>query len=207
MELARGMGKPCGIDITIVQTGWGESLVSEPESPPLRLFFRTSSDSCSCCWHPWGGCQCLLDRAGTPAGEDADAELLRMGAASCWDSGKVGAGAADGHFHGCMTNTHTIGSRPRQVELLSNALLSDNTPAGLMTRLVDGVPHVDGNWDLSGLTVGDVSGWAPTEDGIDAAVNKCTGARYSPAAVMASPNESPDDAALNMLLDGTVDAG
>jgi hypothetical protein len=117
----------------------------------------------------------------------------------------VGQGLLNGHFHGCMTYTHTIGSRPRQLEF-SNAFLSDNKPAGLMTRLVDGVPHVDGNSDLSGLTIGDVSGWAPTEDGIDASVNKCTGARYSPAAVMASPTASPNDAALNMLLDGTVDA-
>ena len=48
--------------------------------------------------------------------------------------------------------------------------------------------------------------WAPTEDGVDASVNKCTGAAYSPASIVSSPTVSPNDGALAMLLDGSVDA-
>jgi len=36
-DMARGMGKLCGIDITIVQTDWGESLVSKPYRLALHL--------------------------------------------------------------------------------------------------------------------------------------------------------------------------
>ena len=41
---------------------------------------------------------------------------------------------------------------------LAGASSEDNKPAGILTRLVDGVPHVDGNSDLAGLILGDVSG-------------------------------------------------
>lgn len=42
--------------------------------------------------------------------------MLGVCTVSCWDAGKVGQGLLDGHHHGCMTYTHTIGSRPRQLE-------------------------------------------------------------------------------------------
>ena len=41
---------------------------------------------------------------------------------------------------------------------------------------------------------------------MDASVNKCTGAAYSPASIVSSPTVSPNDGALAMLLDGSVDA-
>lgn len=41
---------------------------------------------------------------------------------------------------------------------LAGASSEDKKPAGILTRLVDGVPHVDGNSDLAGLILGDVSG-------------------------------------------------
>ena len=41
---------------------------------------------------------------------------------------------------------------------LAGASSEDKKPAGILTRLVDGVQHVDGNSDLAGLILGDVSG-------------------------------------------------
>ena len=60
--------------------------------------------------------------------------------------------------------------------------------------------------DLSGVKIADVNGWAPTEDGLQSVTNKCTGASFQGYEVISSAVEKPNDAALQMLLDGTVDA-
>jgi hypothetical protein len=73
-----------------------------------------------------------------------------------------------------MTYTHTKGVRPRFGEF-SYGILENNKPAGLLTRLVDGKPILDPNSDLSGKKIVDVTGWAPTIDGIKFSTNNCSG--------------------------------
>jgi hypothetical protein len=41
---------------------------------------------------------------------------------NCWGVGEIGKALMDGHYHGCMTYTHTAGERNRFVEF-SNAIL------------------------------------------------------------------------------------
>jgi hypothetical protein len=85
--------------------------------------------------------------------------------ANCWDSSRIGQGLNDGWYHACMTYTHTKGVRNRFGEF-SHSILENNKPAGLLTRLVDGKPILDPNSDLSGVKIADVTGWAPTIDGL-----------------------------------------
>lgn len=68
-DVARGMGNLCDIDITIVQTGWSESPVSEPKSPPFALVKLTQQLRQTERQASKGGAdrQRLLDRAGTAA--------------------------------------------------------------------------------------------------------------------------------------------
>jgi len=145
-DIAKGLTSVCDIDVTVVQTGWGD----------------------------------------------------------CWSSGVIGTGLKDGHYHGCMTYTHTAGARPRMMEF-TNAFLSDNKPAGILTRLVNGVPVVSPSSDLSGVNIVDVNGWAPTADTLAIVRNPCTG-NYFSGYTMITPTDVGNDAAMAMLMDGTADA-
>jgi len=124
--------------------------------------------------------------------------------AECWGANKIGAGLDAGLFHGCMTYTHTSGSRNRYLEF-TVGILDANKPAGILTRLgSDGKPIIDPMSDLTGKTIVDVSGWAPTADGLSLITNKCTNTRYSGYTII-TPDVGGNDAAMQMLRDGTVD--
>jgi len=135
---------------------------------------------------------------------DIDVTVVQTGWGDCWNSGVIGTGLKDGHYHGCMTYTHTAGARPRMMEF-TNAFLSDNKPAGILTRLVNGVPVVSPSSDLSGVNIVDVNGWAPTADTLAIVRNPCTG-NYFSGYTMITPTDVGNDAAMAMLLDGTADA-
>ena len=46
----------------------------------------------------------------------------------------------------------------------THSILEANKPAGLLTKMTNGVPAVNGNSNGSGLKIADVNGWAPTAD-------------------------------------------
>ena len=118
---------------------------------------------------------------------------------------KIGEGLDLGKYHGCMTYTHTAGVRGRFVEF-TDAILQANKPAGLLTRLDENrVPWVKPDSNMSGLTIVDVGGWAPTSDGLALVENECTGGRYSDYTVV-TPTEDGNDAAMHMLMSGEADA-
>lgn len=94
-----------------------------------------------------------------------DLTLVETAWNKCWDNGYAGDGMMKGSFHGCMTFTHTNGKRNRMLEF-SNAILQSNKPGGLLGRIEDGVQEISGTDDLSGKTIADVRGWAPTDDGM-----------------------------------------
>ena len=103
-----------------------------------------------------------------------------------------------------MTYTHTIGVRNRYMEF-SHGILSHNKPAGLITRLKNGIPEISPQSDLSGIKVVDVAGWAPTEDGLSMVTNTCTNKRFT-GYTMLTPEKAGNDAAMKMLLNGEADA-
>lgn len=95
--------------------------------------------------------------------------------ANCWTSEGSGQGLDNAHYHGCLTYTHTSGQRNRFMEF-SNAILSANKPAGILTRLnAEGKPVVSPTSDLNGVKIVDVSGWAPTADTLIYVKNSCAG--------------------------------
>lgn len=53
---------------------------------------------------------------------DFEVVVVQTDWANCWDAGKIGRALMDGHFHACMTYTHTAGLRNRFVEF-SNSIL------------------------------------------------------------------------------------
>merc|ERR1719482_249756 len=107
-----------------------------------------------------------------------------------------------------MTFTNLRGGRQRHLEF-SDPILNLNKPAGILTRLVDGVPVVSGLSDLAGKRVAEVTGWAPTPDTLALSTNMCTGKPFQ-GYEMISPvvpeGSNPNDVAMKMLLDGDVDA-
>lgn len=124
-----------------------------------------------------------------------------------------------------MSYTHTRGVRDRQVDF-TNGILNVNKPAGLLVRLTEnGTPEISPYSDLSGFTVVDVAGWAPTEDGLAFVTNDCTGGKFAGWTMVSNDNtkawlgvkngeswptdlilDNPNDISLAMLLDKTVDA-
>ncbi|KAJ1444601.1 hypothetical protein M885DRAFT_594199 [Pelagophyceae sp. CCMP2097] len=127
---------------------------------------------------------------------DIDFTFVQADWADCWDDGKIGPGLLNGYYHACATYTHTTGERPRQLEF-SHAILDANKPAGILTRIdSDGVPAVSGMSDLSGKTIVDVIGWAPTADGLALVTNQCTGEPFteytiiSPTVVTGEANDN-----------------
>lgn len=136
---------------------------------------------------------------------DIDVTVVQTGWSDCWTAGHIGTGLIEGHYHGCMTYTHTLGARPRYLEF-SDAFLQDNKPAGILTRLdSSGNPVVSPMSNLSGVTIVDVGGWAPTADALAVVQNPCTGASFVDYN-MITPPEDGNDAAMKMLLDGSADA-
>ena len=142
---------------------------------------------------------------------------------NCWATNEIGDGLLNGHYHGCMAYTHTKGVRNRYLEF--SEPITQNGAAGILTRLEEGVPVVNSYSDLSGVKVADISGWAPTSDGLEFVENDCTGERFKDYEMletcesyvwMGYENGSDElkeitltnvnDIGLAMLLDGTVDA-
>jgi len=138
-----------------------------------------------------------------------DVTVVQTDWAGCWNEGAIGSSLLYGVFDGCMTYTHTVGERNRFVEF-SEPILQMNKPAGIITRLdANGVPVIDGNHNLNGINVVDVTGWAPTADTLAIAMNDCTSTRFINFTMLdALPTPegvSPNDVALEALLDGRAD--
>lgn len=137
-----------------------------------------------------------------------DIVLVETDWSNCWGSNKIGSGLLNGDYHGCTTYTNTKGVRNRFLEF-SAPITGINKAAGIITRLVGGVPVVDGQSSLSGINVGDVVGWAPTSDVLSISTNLCTGEFFSGFTLVENSetsSASENDAALKQLLDGDVDA-
>lgn len=135
-------------------------------------------------------------------------EVVEARWADCWTPQGLGEGLENGDIDACMTYTHTKGIRNVFADF-SWGVLEVNKAAGLLTLLDDrGNPKVTGMDDLSGKTVVDVAGWAPTADGLDFVENKCLGQKYSPNynLLMTSGPGNANDLALNLLLSGAADA-
>jgi len=62
-------------------------------------------------------------------------------------------------YDGCAGYFNTHGARNRYFEFSES--IYNKSAAGLITRLVNGKPVVSGSSSLSGITIGDVPGWAP----------------------------------------------
>lgn len=124
----------------------------------------------------------------------------------CWTEGELGVGLENGYYHGCMTYTHTKGVRNRYAEF-SHGILKENKPAGLLVRLVNGIPVVDGSSNLKDKKIVDVTGWAPTSDTLVTVKNSCTNGNFAGFTMITPPSsDTPNDDAMTMLLDGTADA-
>lgn len=144
---------------------------------------------------------------------DFDVEVVQAHWSDCWNNGEIGQGLLQGWYHGCMTYTHAAGVRNRYLEF-SNAWAVPNKPAGLITRLVDGAPHLKGSDDLSGKTIVDVTGWAPTADTLYFVKNQCTGEPYAGDFTIVQGDDvdvegdpmGPNDRALMAVLQGHADA-
>lgn len=144
-----------------------------------------------------------------------DVTVVQTPWANCWEPGAIGSSLLNGVYNGCMTYTHTVGERNRFVEF-SHAVLKANKPAGIITRLDEnGAPVIDGNHNLEGINVVDVTGWAPTADTLAVGMNDCTNTRFAgfnmlpPVGTveeLAAMGKTPNDAALEALLDGRADA-
>ena len=114
--------------------------------------------------------------------------------------------ASETELDGCMTYTHSLGVRDTFADF-SDAMLNDNKPAGLLTLLDEGKPKVTGLSDLSGKTIIDVAGWAPTADALGIVVNQCTNENYSEDFELVSADgDIANDVAMQMLRDGEGDA-
>jgi len=141
---------------------------------------------------------------------DWDVTVVQTNWNGCWDQGKIGANLLNGDYNGCMAYTNTVGERNRFMEF-SESVLQSNKPAGIITRLdANGVPVIDGNNNLDGVTVVDVTGWAPTADTLAVGMNDCTNTRFTGfnmlPALVTPEGASPNDVALEALLDGRADA-
>jgi len=136
-----------------------------------------------------------------------DIVLTQIDWSDCWGSNEIGAGLMAGEVHGCMTYTHTAGVRNRYLEF-SSPILNMNKPAGILTRLDNGVPAVDGSSNLSGITVVDVVGWAPTSDTLSLNTNGCTGETFTGFTTIDPTVDTgrANDDALQTLLNGDADA-
>ena len=146
-----------------------------------------------------------------------DVEIIQVHWSDCWGNGEIGAGLREGWYHGCMTYTHATAVRNRYLDF-TDSWAGINKPSGLITRLVNGRPHISGMDDLSGRTIVDVSGWAPTADTLHFVKNQCTGVTYASDFTIVSDADlvlngstgytanGPNDRALIAVLEGQADA-
>lgn len=145
-----------------------------------------------------------------------DVTLVETRWSDCWKDesigdktvSSIGDGLLSGHYHGCTTYTGTLGVRQRFVEF-SAPILASNKAAGILTRLDNGEPVVDGTSSLSGVNVGDVPDWAPTADTLGIVQNLCTGETFSGYNLVTPAVDNganANDAALTGLLNGDYDA-
>jgi len=108
-----------------------------------------------------------------------DVTIMQAHWADCWNAGEIGDGLLQGWYHGCMTYTHATGVRNRYLEF-SNSWAMLNKPSGLIAKLDDaGKPMLSPLSDLDGVTVVDVTGWAPTADTLHFVKNQCTDTKYT----------------------------
>lgn len=132
--------------------------------------------------------------------------------ADCWGSNEIGQGLREGWYHGCMTYTHAAGVRNRYLEF-SDSWAIRNKPSGLIVKLNGGVPALNGNSDLNGKIIVDVTGWAPTADTLAFVDNQCTQQKYTNYTVVQGDDITVDgsyfgsnDRALLAVLEGKADA-
>jgi hypothetical protein len=145
--------------------------------------------------------------AGMQAFCDIDVKITQTQWVKCWDSDRIGDSLSRGDFHACSSYVQTAGVRNRYLEF-SLPILADVAPAGILTRLENGVPVVDGNSDLSNVTVVDVIGFAPPDDNLALVTNQCTGQKFTNYNIIGPDTVSnfPPDDALKTLLAGNADA-
>jgi len=148
-----------------------------------------------------------------------DVEIVQAHWSDCWSAGEIGPGLLQGWYHGCMTYTHATAVRNRYLEF-TNSWARLNKPSGLIVKLVGGKPKISGMDTLSGKTIVDVTGWAPTADTLYFVKNQCTGDTYAsdftvvqgddltlptsggfPASMAKGPNDRALLAVLNNLAD------
>jgi len=144
---------------------------------------------------------------------DIDVTVRQTTWSECWTGGDLnmygqgphaGSGLENAYYHGCMLYTHTTGVRNRWLEF-SHGITANNKPAGILTRLdSSGVPVISPKSDLTGFTIVDVSGWAPTADGIKFVNNSCTGKPYTGFNLVTPPSDG-NDPAMAMLMNGEAD--
>lgn len=132
----------------------------------------------------------------------------------CWGAGEIGKGLLEGWYHGCMTYTHATGVRNRYLEF-SGAWAIPNKPSGLIVKLTNGQSSISASDDLSGKTIVDVTGWAPTADTVKFVTNKCTGQPFGDVNIIQGDDvdldepdlcKGPNDRALKAVLEGKADA-
>lgn len=143
-----------------------------------------------------------------------DVTVVQAHWSDCWNNGEIGQGLLQGWYHGCMTYTHATGVRNRYLEF-TDSWASPNKPSGLIVKLTDGKPAISGNDDLSGKTIVDVTGWAPTADTVKFVTNKCTGEPFGDVTVIQGDDivldnpsvaKGANDKALQAILEGKADA-
>jgi len=138
---------------------------------------------------------------------DLDIEVVITEWSQCWTPHGLGEGLNNGTLDACMTYTHTKGVRNEFADF-SYGILEVNKAAGLLTMLDEnGAPKVNGHDDLKGKKVVDVAGWAPTADGLDFVVNKCTGKPNDVGyeLLVADGAANNNQLALDMLFEGKAD--
>eukprot|EP00927_Polykrikos_kofoidii_P074115 TRINITY_DN7007_c0_g1_i1.p1 TRINITY_DN7007_c0_g1~~TRINITY_DN7007_c0_g1_i1.p1 ORF type:complete len:397 (-),score=40.36 TRINITY_DN7007_c0_g1_i1:36-1226(-) len=139
--------------------------------------------------------------------DDVEIEVVQTKWSDCLTEQGLGVLLENGTVDACLTYTHTYGLRPKVADF-SDGILRVSKPAGLLTLLDEnGNPKVTGFDDLSGKTVVDVGGWAPTLQGLGFVRNKCTGKSYATdrKVLIAEGADNNNDLALSMLLNGTAD--
>jgi len=154
----------------------------------------------------------MIKAMGTHCGFDV--AILQAHWSDCWTNGEIGKGLLQGWYHGCMTYTHAAGARNRYLEF-TNAWAIPNKPSGLITKLTAGVPKIDGNNLLSGKTISDVTGWAPTADTLYFVKNQCVDKAFTGFTIKqgddfvlarAAEAKGPNDKALLAVLEDQADA-
>jgi hypothetical protein len=122
-------------------------LAQDVDFPPLAMLGPEEED------YPLAGF--TVDFAmGMQAYCDVDVKMVQTQWVKCWDSDRIGDSLSRGDYHACSSYVQTAGVRNRYLEF-SLPILNDVAPAGILTRLVNGTPVVDGNSDLSNVTIVD----------------------------------------------------